>query len=127
MDAIRSSHDINGANKQISSTLAHPLRMTNIPPILPTHLKSLQGVVNSECEPPEGDTKDTPEMEAFEEETDMCPTCEKPVIVICDKCNKWLHSTFEELTKEEIEVAEDSNTDYICKPCTILVQQDTQV
>ena len=49
-------------------------------------------------------------MEAVEEEADMCLTCEKPVIDdagICDKCNKWLHYTCEELTKDEIKAAEN--------------------
>ena len=49
-DAIRSSSEINGANKQVRSILAHPLRVVNIPHILPTNVKGhLPGAVNSAC------------------------------------------------------------------------------
>ena len=34
LDATRSSPEMNSANKQVRSTLAHPLRVVNIPPIL---------------------------------------------------------------------------------------------
>jgi len=72
----------------------------------------------------------TSSIEERSDESPSCPVCDKPCgdhsrSIACDKCDKWLHYKWENLSQRDIKLYEsDITNNYICHSCTNLIDQN---
>ena len=69
---------------------------------------------------------DESENDSAIEET--CPLCDESVTqdgVLCEVCNAWIHYKCEHLSDEEIKKLENTEQDYICNSCQLIINSPT--